>query len=100
MNQRSSGSLVLSKAITGFASFKSAQGLSDRTIDSYLRHLQKWIQHHGDIPIHQILSQDITAYLDCRFSEASYMLPTSWLDSTRLQKSELPSFSSLKYLSV
>ncbi len=35
MNQRLSGSLVLSKAITGFASFKSAQGLSDRTIDSY-----------------------------------------------------------------
>ncbi|MGA7605276.1 MAG: tyrosine-type recombinase/integrase [Anaerolineales bacterium] len=69
MNQRLSGSLVLSKAITGFASFKSAQGLSDRTIDSYQRHLQKWIQHQADIPIHQIISRDITAYLDWLRSE-------------------------------
>ena len=64
MNQRSSGSLVLSKAFTGFTSFKSAQGLSDRTLDSYQRHLQKWLDHQGDIPIHRITSRDITAYLN------------------------------------
>jgi hypothetical protein len=44
MNLRSSGSLVLSKAIQGFISFKSAEGLSDRTVDSYDRLLQKWLE--------------------------------------------------------
>ena len=62
MNHRSSGSFVLSKAITGFTSFKSAQGLSDRTIDSYQRHLQKWLDHQGDIPVHRITSHHLTAY--------------------------------------
>jgi len=37
MNYRSLGSLSLSKAIEGFLSFKSAEGLSDRTVDSYDR---------------------------------------------------------------
>ena len=40
MNHSSSGSLVLSKAIQGFISFKSAEGLSDRTVDSKNRLLQ------------------------------------------------------------
>jgi integrase/recombinase XerD len=69
MNQRPSGSLVLSKAITGFASFKSAQGLSDRTIDSYDRQLQKWIEQQGDLPVHQVTLKDIIAYLDWLRSE-------------------------------
>ena len=33
--------------------------------------------------------------LDWLFSEASYMLPTGWLDPTQFQKSELPLFANL-----
>ncbi len=60
------GSVVVQKflAILGFASFKSAQGLSDRTIDSCQRHLQKWLEHQGDMPIHQITITEIITYLD------------------------------------
>jgi len=64
MNQKPSGSLVLSKAVTGFSSFKSAQGLSDRTIDSYQRHLQKWLEYQGDLAVHRVTSTHITTYLD------------------------------------
>ena len=48
MNLRSSGSLLLSKAFEGFLSFKSAEGLSDRTVDSYDRLLKKWLEYVGD----------------------------------------------------
>jgi len=52
MNHRSSGSLSLRKAIEGFLSFKSAEGLSDRTVDSYERLLEKWLEYQGDEEIH------------------------------------------------
>ena len=37
---------------------------------------------------------------DWLFREASYSLPAGWLESTQLQKSELPLFANLKYLST
>jgi len=55
MNLRSSGSLVLSKAIQGFISFKSAEGLSDRTVDSYDRLMKKWLEYAGDRDISKII---------------------------------------------
>ena len=64
MNQRPSGSLVLSKALTGFLNFKSAEGLSVRTIDSYERLLKQWLEYQGDTTVSQIKSSDITKYLD------------------------------------
>lgn len=48
MNLRSSGSFVLSKALEGFLSYKSAEGLSERTVDSYNRLLRKWLEYAGD----------------------------------------------------
>ena len=63
MNHRSSGSLSLSKAIEGFLSFKSAEGLSDRTVDSYERLLEKWVEHQGDEEIPKVKAADITGYL-------------------------------------
>ena len=63
MNHRSSGSLLLSKAIEGFLSFKSAEGLSDRSVDSYDRLLKKWVEHVGDKEIGKITSADLTGYL-------------------------------------
>lgn len=44
--------------------FKSAQGLSDRTIDSYQRGLHKWVEYQGDVAVHKITSREIIAYLD------------------------------------
>ena len=37
---------------------------------------------------------------DWMFSDASYIMPASWLDSTQLHQSELPLFANLKYLSA
>jgi hypothetical protein len=63
MNLRSSGSLVLSKSIQGFISFKSAKGLSDRMVDSYDRLLQKWLEQVGDREIRKITAAEIIGYL-------------------------------------
>lgn len=64
MNRKPSGSnYILSKAVLGFLSFKEAEGLTERTIDSYKRHLEKWIEYEGDIEIGKIDSQKIIMYL-------------------------------------
>lgn len=54
MNRNSSGSLMLNKAITGFISYKMAEGLSQRSIDSYERILQKWAEYTGEKELDQI----------------------------------------------
>ncbi len=51
MNHNPSGSLVLSKALIGFLYSKTAEGLSDRSLESYERILKKWIQFIGDVEI-------------------------------------------------
>ena len=63
MNRNSSGSLVLSKAINGFITYKMAEGLSDRSIDSYERILIKWSEYMGEVELSEITNQEITAYL-------------------------------------
>ncbi len=62
-NPRSPGSLALSKAIDGFLNYKSAEGLSDRTIDSYKRQLEKWLEYQGDSIVAKIKSGELTQYL-------------------------------------
>ena len=63
MNNRPSGSLFVSKAIEGFISFKMAESLSARTIDSYQRHLQKWLEYLDDKDVAKITSGELTKYL-------------------------------------
>ncbi len=63
MNHRPSGSLPVSKAIVGFLNFKTAEGLSDRTIDSYQRQLQKWLEYLGDKEVATITVGELTKYL-------------------------------------
>ena len=63
MNHTPSGSLLLSKAIPGFINYKTTEGLSTRTIDSYERLLNKWLEHIGDQEIGKITAQDVVAYL-------------------------------------
>ena len=81
MNRRSSGSsdcqctssaashpsrllpLPLSKALNGFTITKQAEGLSPRTVNSYLDCLSKWVEHTGDRDISQVTGQQISSYL-------------------------------------
>ncbi|MFA5874072.1 MAG: tyrosine-type recombinase/integrase [Anaerolineales bacterium] len=63
MNHSSSGSLALRKAIIGFSNHKTAEGLTERSVDSYKRDLEQWVAYAGDIEVAQITKQDIEAYL-------------------------------------
>lgn len=62
MNRRPTG-LQLSKALQGFLQYKTAEGLSSRTIDSYERDLKFWIETRGDHEIHQVTTQQVRDYL-------------------------------------
>jgi integrase/recombinase XerD len=56
-------SILLSKAIDGFLTFKLAEGLSKRTIDSYEHTLRHWLDHIGDLKVSQIKTSDLVAFL-------------------------------------
>lgn len=55
--------LSISKAIDGFLKFKVAEGLSQRTVDSYEYYLNQWMNHIGDQDVAKIISSDLTNYL-------------------------------------
>ena len=55
--------LSISKAIDGFLKFKVAEGLSQRTVDSYEYYLNQWMNHIGDQDVVKIKSSDLTNYL-------------------------------------
>ena len=52
-------SILLSKAIEGFLTFKIAEGLSKRTIESYEHTLRHWYEHVGDLKVSQIKTSDL-----------------------------------------
>ena len=62
MNRRSSSSLPLAKAISGFLQYKAAEGLSPNTIASYDHDLKLWLEYAGDLPIDKITSQKLQSY--------------------------------------
>lgn len=62
MNRRPPG-LLISKSIDGFVTFKLAEGLSKRTVDSYEYLLRNWLEYCGDKDISTVKPQDITRYL-------------------------------------
>jgi integrase/recombinase XerD len=64
MNHSPLSSFSLNQAITGFLIYKSAEGLTPRSIDSYQRILDKWRDYHGDSILNSITSQDILQYLN------------------------------------
>lgn len=63
MKHRPQGSLVLSKAVTGFLQYKAAEGLSPNTLQSYERDLKLWQIYAGDILVEDISTKLIQAYL-------------------------------------
>jgi site-specific recombinase XerD len=62
MNLRPQG-FKLSKAISGFIQYKAAEALSPTTPRSYEHDLKFWLEHAGDVEVHQVSAQDIRAYL-------------------------------------
>ena len=56
-------SLSISKSIDGFLKFKTAEGLSQRTISSYEFILNHWVNHIGDRCVAEIQPSDLTGYL-------------------------------------
>jgi len=56
-------SLSASKAIDGFVKYKAAEGLSPRTISSYVWILEKWVEHRGDHLLAEITTDDLRDYL-------------------------------------
>ena len=63
MNQRPQG-LLVSKAMTGFLQYKSAEGLAPVTVSGYERDLRLWIEFQGDLDILKIESQHILSFLN------------------------------------
>ena len=69
MNRSSPGlshrdtSLLISKSIDGFLKFKTAEGLSLRTITSYEYTLNHWLNYIGDRSVSEIQPSDLTGYL-------------------------------------
>jgi integrase/recombinase XerD len=55
--------IPLSKAIEGFMLACHARQLSSHTIEDYQRTLRKFLKHTGDMPINQIGTTQITAFL-------------------------------------
>ena len=62
MKRRPPG-LQTSKALTGFIQYKNAEGLSPRTIYSYQRDLEMWIEYQGDVDVVTVSTHDLRDYL-------------------------------------
>jgi integrase/recombinase XerD len=63
MNRRPLNSLPLGKAFTSFIDYNTAEGLSDRSVDSYRRILEHWAEFAGNKSIAQFTDHDINSYL-------------------------------------
>ncbi len=80
MNHSSSG-LLLSKAIDGFLRFKVVEGLSERTLKSYLDHLNRFSGHVGDIQMANVTVDDVEDFI--------YWLRTEYVPQ-RLSGKQIP----------
>jgi len=63
MNQRPTG-LKVTKAITGFLQYKSAEGLAPVTVSGYERDLKLWIEYEEEMDIAEVETTHILAYLN------------------------------------
>ena len=55
--------LLFSLCIDGFVKYKTAEGLSQRTVDSYEWILHQWLDRMGDKPVGTITSADVLDYM-------------------------------------
>ena len=54
---RSSPGLSLSKTLVGFEQHKAAEGLSPRTLTTYMQHLRLWLNYAGNGEVGQVTTQ-------------------------------------------
>lgn len=64
MNHRAPGQIPFSRAITGFVNYKTAEGLSLRTVAGYQDLLEDWVKYTGDMPVSKVRPSDISNYLN------------------------------------
>jgi integrase/recombinase XerD len=62
-SSKSKSTLSLSKSIDGSLKFKTAEGLSQRTITSYEHTLNHWLNYIGDRSVSEIQPSDLTGYM-------------------------------------
>jgi len=62
MNRRPP-SLITGKAIEGFLQYKTAEGLSHRTIESYQHDLKLWVEYTGEQYVSKVTTQQLRAYI-------------------------------------
>jgi len=62
MNRRTEG-LTISQAIDGFVKYKVVEGLSERTLESYLDHLNRFQGHVGNVPIADLSEAEVEDFL-------------------------------------
>jgi len=56
--------LTIDRAIPGFVQFKTAEGLSPRTIAGYQRHLEVWLEYYQDEDIGAVNAEALRNYLN------------------------------------
>ena len=81
MNHSTSNALPLRDAITGFLNYKTAKGMSQKSVDSYKRILKQWADYAGNKRIVQFTDADINAYLVYMRTE---YVPRRFGDDTRV----------------
>lgn len=62
MNRRTEG-LLLSEAIDGFTKYKVVEGLSPRTLESYIDQLGRFQEYLNDLPLSDITADNINDFL-------------------------------------
>jgi integrase/recombinase XerD len=67
-NRRPPG-ILLQKAVQGFLQFKTAEGLSPRTLESYGRDLRTWLEYRGDGNVTDVTAQEVCQYISYMLSD-------------------------------
>ena len=83
MDRNPSG-LLFSLCIDGFVKYKTAEGLSQRTVDSYEWVLRKWMEKIGDQPVGKITSADVLDYMT--YLRTEYVPPPSTRKILRMMR--------------
>ena len=70
MNRNSPGSSVV-QAISGFLQAKTVKARSPRTLVGYKHDLEKWLHYARDIPVTDVTTQNLRAFLACLRTETT-----------------------------
>ena len=62
MNRRTEG-LTISQAIDGFVKYKVVEGLSERKLESYHDHLNRFQERVGNVPIVDLSAMEVEDFL-------------------------------------